>query len=223
MAGNAKGAGQTKPFYQELKCYLKTTEIMSQKSKIAKEKIIKDEVKVEKKGWFTTKDKIFLSVLGLLLILFLWKTTQYSRLEKKSALEKGLIIEQSAAFSSNQEKSFLTLIAKPLSWAVRTQMLRSNLDEVDDYFNQMIKENRFEMISLINEDGTIVVCTNKKIEGEKAAVHLGNLSFDTSTTEVQDAKNDTLFVVAPVMGYDKRLGIMVIQYKSEKLQLILGE
>lgn len=196
---------------------------MVAKAKSSSGKPVVAKEKVKSKGKLSIKNIFVLSIFGLLVILFLWKTIQYNRLEKRMTREKEQIINQSLAFTTNQEKTFLLLFSKPFSWAVRTQMLRNNLDEVNDYFNQLIKEDRFEQISLIDNEGVIEVCTNKKIEGESAEAFFGGFSYDAFSTELQNVGGDTILISTPVLGYDKRLGTIVIHYRAGDLQSLIGD
>ncbi len=47
-----------------------------------------------------------------------------------------------------KNKALLRLTAIPLSWVVRAEMPRGNYDNIDQYFNQIIREDRFRIILL---------------------------------------------------------------------------
>jgi len=51
------------------------------------------------------------------------------------------------------------------SWAVRSELIRDNIDQVDQFFQLLIKDPKIEIVNLINpESNFIMLSTDKKLE-----------------------------------------------------------
>ena len=112
----------------------------------------------------------------------------------------------------------LTLMMKTFVWAVRSSMLRNNLDEVDQYFFQLVQEEGVHEIVLANENGEILVATNKKYEGQAFTEYYpaSLLKPDDVLFEHQDS---LYYVAAPVLSLNTRLGTLLVVYEEKKFQL----
>jgi C4-dicarboxylate-specific signal transduction histidine kinase len=107
-------------------------------------------------------------VVALVLIagMWLWKTIEISRLSKQAETErKALKIEATSQIMQAHE-AHLILLAKPLIWALRTEMLQGNLSQANLYLNDLVKEKGIQRIVIADPIGTIIASTNKKDEGQ---------------------------------------------------------
>jgi hypothetical protein len=68
----------------------------------------------------------------------------------------------------SQARSMLRLTGRPLAWAVRAEMLRNNLEQVDDYFDDFVREPGIVGVVLIGKEGTVLLATNRKLVGQPA-------------------------------------------------------
>lgn len=125
--------------------------------------------------------------------------------------------ELNTALLINAERQ-LTLMMKTFVWAVRSSMLRNNLDEVDQYFNQLIQEKKITDIVLVDSQGSILVATNKKYEGQPFA------NYYPSTVLMQDdvhfsQEGNKYYISAPVMSLNTRLGTLLVVYEADQVKL----
>ncbi|MFC5285127.1 hypothetical protein ACFPJS_16765 [Pedobacter alpinus] len=111
----------------------------------------------------------------------------------------------------------LKLMAKPLVWAIRGEMLRNNLDEIDIITTDLVKQKNIQDVNLINMDGRIINSTNKKLEGSMASgIYRNYLVLDTA--QVLITSDSIARVIAPVMGYQSKLGVIVMNYKFSRFK-----
>lgn len=131
-------------------------------------------------------------------------------------LRKDLSAQADSALSK-QNKQLLKLSAKPLVWAIRSEMLRNNLDEINVFNTDLVKERNVTEITLLNAAGKIINSTDKKLEDTMAKPdYLALLKSDTvSVNSINDSLN---LLVAPVMGYQSKLGAVILKYRVEKFQ-----
>lgn len=108
----------------------------------------------------------------------------------------------------------LKLTTKSLVWAVRSELVRENYEQVGQYFNQFVKAPQVETVTLIRPDGTVWLSSDKKSEGKDfvgpVPVKIGGgdaMTVDASDTEIVE-------IAAPVMSLDSRLGTLVVRYRK---------
>lgn len=112
----------------------------------------------------------------------------------------------------------LSLMMKTFVWAVRSSMLRNNLDEVDQYFIQLVQEEGIHEIVLANENGEILVATNKKHEGQLFSEHYPSDLLKPDDV-VFDHQGQYYYVAAPVLSLNTRLGTLFVVYEEKKFRL----
>ena len=91
--------------------------------------------------------------------------------------------------------------------------MRDNLEQADIYLNQLVKEERFEIIVFADESGEIVLSTQKKIEEEDFSKHFNIAYLEGEKIQI-DYKDDKYFVSAPVMGFSDKLGTLYFEYSK---------
>lgn len=167
---------------------------------------------------FTSKQLLIagLVVVALLAIIWTWKSIQINSLKKEYAEREQQLKQQTQAMLISSDKHYLQLMAKPYVWAVRTEMMNGNMSQVHLYANDMVKEKNFKSILIVNNKGIIVSSTDKKLEGLNFET-LGNQSYLNTNNTVVDHLNDSLLViVSPIMGFNSKLGTLVMNYSPKK-------
>ncbi len=169
-----------------------------------------------------SENKWFYIVLLLMFILagylFISKMIQAKQHAQELEQTKTRYEEEvNKALLVNAERQ-LTLMMKTFVWAVRSSMLRDNLDEVDQYFVQLIQEKKITDIVLADSQGNILVATNKKYEGQPFA------NFYPAEVLMHDdvhfsQSGDKFYISAPVMSLNTRLGTLLVVYEADRVHL----
>ncbi|MDQ3049850.1 MAG: hypothetical protein M3Q95_03080 [Bacteroidota bacterium] len=153
-------------------------------------------------------------VVALVLItgIWIWKDVQLSNLEKECENRDKEIKNQYTQQILEIQTQDLKSIIKPLVWAVRSEMLKNNLTDINFYIAELVKEKGFQFILLTDEKNVILSSTNKKWEGKP--VEVSGISSDLSgdSTIVKTVNNNIILAGAPVMGFNKRLGTVIISF-----------
>ena len=162
---------------------------------------------------------IVVAVLVVLLLgVYLWKDLAVRSVEKKMEVQRLELAEQAQKMIQGKTRYFLRLATVPLVWTIRQEMLRENTGQINDYLIQYVREPGIKQILIAKPDGTITAATNKKHEG---------LSFSSlylvaflEKTEIffSDGPEGQLIIVAPLMGYNEKLGILLMVYEQEALE-----
>ena len=158
---------------------------------------------------FVKQNPVLITVLISLVaitVVYFWKDLQAKRQVayiKKSATEQLI--------KSNKE--MLTVLSKPLVWSIRSEMLSGNLEKVNIYVKDIVKEKNFQLLQVIDVTGKIILSTDKKLEGKNAPAYYDQTLLSTDSLKIKTTENLSLLMFAPIMGYDKKLGVLVIAYK----------
>ena len=117
-------------------------------------------------------------------------------------------------------KEQLSLMLKTFVWAVRSSMIRNNMDEVDQYFTELIREENIYEIVLVGNDGKIRVSTNKKHQTKPFSSFYPTRILaqpDIFFTHSEDSL--AYYVAAPVLSLNNRLGTLFLVYGTTPINL----
>ena len=162
---------------------------------------------------FIKKNPLLVTILiGILavLVVFFWKDFEGERQRKEIIKVATLQIEE-----KNQE--MMMLIARPMVWSIRSEMLRGNLEQVDMFTTDMVRMRNFQFIYLIEPDGNTLISTDKRIEGQQFEEKFQQDVLKVESTVVFPEEENLLVMAAPVMGYDRRLATLVVAYRAENI------
>lgn len=154
---------------------------------------------------------IAISLIAIVIVYF-WQDFTAGREQKR-------IINAATEKVEQNNTDMLMLFSRPMVWSIRAEMLRGNHENIDLLISDMVREKDFSNIFVANSAGEIIVSTNKRQEGQPAADHIppGLLASDSTIIAPGDA--DKMFIMAPVLGYDRRIGSLVIEYIREEFSL----
>lgn len=162
----------------------------------------------------TEKKKIDYRWIIILILLVVGLGIYFYKDYQLNHLKKDLSAQADSALVS-QNNAMLKLSAKPLIWAIRSEMLRNNLDEINVFNTDLVKEKNVMEVTLLNAVGKIINSTDKKLEGTMAQeLYLNYLKTDT--VQVFNLSDSTSRLIAPVMGYQSKLGVVILNYRLAK-------
>ncbi len=168
------------------------------------------QTKKEKTMSFIRKNPVITTALvGILAVVavYFWKDIQGGR--EKVAIEK-----MATAQLNEKNQTMLKLLAKPLVWSIRAEMLRGNMEQVNIFTTDLVKEKNFQFIYMIDPDGKIIASTDKKLEGQTVAGMFDAALLKTDSVIVVNNEAGMLTMAAPVMGFDKQLAVIVLKYAA---------
>ena len=171
---------------------------------------------------------VSLVLLVLLLVVFAWQRIAVGAAERRLAVEKQALTEQSAAaqaaFMAQAREALArhseanhALFGNALAWAVRGEMIRNNRDQIDQYFTELVRNERIRLVLLADVNGKILLASNRKLqEGNFADVFPAALLQEPQVT-VQEGEGNEKRLVLPIQGLTARLGTVVVVYLPEAL------
>lgn len=162
---------------------------------------------------FIKKNPVLITVfIGILAVLavYLWKDMEGERQKKE-------IIEVATLQLEEKNQEMMMLIARPMVWSIRSEMLRGNMEQVDMFTTDMVRMRNFQFIYLIEPDGNTLISTDKKMEGQQFEERFQQDVLKVESTVVFPEEENLLIMAAPVMGYDRRLATLVVAYQAENI------
>lgn len=157
------------------------------------------------------------AVLVLILLalgIYIWKELAIQDLEMERENQRTEMVEERQKALDAQTRTMLQLTALPLAWAVRGEMMRGNLSQVEDYFREFVREEGVLSIFLIDKENIIVLATNRKLETQSANQVVSQTIQEAESVLIE--KSDSIMRLGvPIMGFNEKLGILVVDYEPQ--------
>ncbi len=155
--------------------------------------------------------------------MFLWKTIANKKLRQEQTAQQQQWAEVTRQTITENARQFLRLAAIPLVWAIRSEMLKENYEQINEFLIEFVKEAHIQQILVAKTDGKVVVATDKKKEGAPFASLFPGAFLEKNQTTVADDANGNIIVVSPIMAFNRKLGIFLMVYEPEKTALAAGQ
>ena len=151
-------------------------------------------------------------IVLLFVIVFVWKSMQIKSLKTDHAEQKKQMNAQFANRYAEQSAAYLKNLAKPYVWALRTEMMQGNINQLNQYNNDMVKQKNFQLVMVADTKGVIISSTDKKYEGKNlSALQMENY-LGTDSTVVAKTADSLLVMASPIMSFNSKLGTLLIRY-----------
>lgn len=160
---------------------------------------------IVKKHWF-----VFVLIV-VIIILLLWAVIKIRIVENRSLKEKEQLVNLYELSMDSLHLSNMELTAKVFSWAIRSEMTRQNMEQVNQFFNGFVKEPGIRKIQLIDPvSAMVLLSSDKKDEG---TIVEDTLILEAETTIYLSSETGEK-IINPVMGLDSRIGVLVIEFEK---------
>ena len=164
-----------------------------------KESKIKAWIKKHKSVCFLIVVLIVVLLAAFIKIKFMERNFAKEKLKLRSCYEHQL---------DSIKSSQLVTISEVFSWAVRSELLRNNKEQINQFFLTLIKKPGFQKIQLIDPVSTrVILSTDKKEEGQ---IFRDAHRFIIPET-ISFKKDSLLQIVTPITGLNDQIGILVIE------------
>lgn len=171
---------------------------------------------------------LWVSLVLAVLLVFLYLSKQMAlsaaearleserqQLSSQFAAEKAaLLARANAAIAENSQAAHL-LFGKSLSWAVRGELMRGNLGEIDQFLGELVRNDRVQQALVVDRDGRIVLASDRKLQGASFTEHFPAGLLGAPDVAISDGEEGTKQLVMPVQGLNARLGSVLVVYRPE--------
>lgn len=131
--------------------------------------------------------------------------------EHRAAAERAELVRTTNATLAAQTSALLRLSALPLGWAFRAALLKDDATAIDTYLRRMVQEPHVTGIVVVGADGKISHASDQKLQGRPAQGLFPDVPLNGQSPTSVTADREVRIVV-PLMGYDRRLGTLVLGY-----------
>jgi len=153
-------------------------------------------------------------VLGAVMV---WSRISVRRLEQTLVTQRADLAEERKRALSVQGREMLRLAALPLGWAVRAEVLKDNLQQVDDYFRRFVREPGVQRMLYVDAKGVVALATDRKLEGQPATGLVAS-SHLAAVEPVIEETPEGLRLAIPIMAFEARAGMLIVDYALEDLE-----
>lgn len=166
---------------------------------------------------------LWLGIIGVLLLviigMYIWREVDVRGVRGEAEERREALVERAELEVDRRTEELLRLSAIPLAWAVRTEMLRRDLGQVDGYLTEFVQERGVEQAVLAGARDTVLVATDRRLQGTRFSQHFPAELLERDQATVEPVEQGRLRVVVPIMGINRRLGTLVVRYRPEELRL----
>ena len=174
----------------------------------------------------TIKLPLWVSVMLLLVALgffVAWQLTarqadrrvdaERAALEQQAAAAQATVEAESRQMLMRHSEDAHMLFGTALAWAVRSALMRNNLDEIDQYFAALVRNQRVQLVLVADQAGKVLVASDRQLQGSQLEKHFPAtlLEIDKVTIQREGEKNR---LILPIQGLTSRIGTGVVVYAT---------
>ena len=148
--------------------------------------------------------KLVFSLLFALIVVFIWGQWKISRLEKEKS-ELALI--HAARMDSLNVENYKT-ISNIFSWALRSDLMRNNLDQANQYLQNVLKEPYVKKAYLIDIDKKLILLSTNKVEN---GLPVADITLLQPKHQVAVLNDSTTRFISPITGLNTITGVSVLE------------
>lgn len=158
---------------------------------------------------FVWKHKYYAGLILIILTILIWSLIKIAILKNNFNNQKQEITTRYELKLDSLNSERLLLTATTFSWAIRSELLRDNNDQINQFFNEFVKNPGIDKLQFINPVTSVVeISTDKKDEGKIIT------SYKNITEQIIKKDSTEFIIVTPITGLNKKIGIFVIHFKN---------
>lgn len=162
----------------------------------------------------------------IVLLLLVWKQTAVSSVEadlqtrmktlteQSSAERTALLDSANTAIRQNSDAAHV-LMGTTLAWSIRGEMIRGNLGQIDEFFADLVRNERIQLVALVDPAGRIVLASDRKLQDAMFAEHFPAGLLDATAVSVHAGESASRYLLMPIQGLNSRLGSALLVYTPE--------
>lgn len=186
------------------------------------EDVIEETAKPKDSGMDPNRKIMLGLVIALLLVAAImhgWRVASVGAMENKLAVAeskqaeaRAQLIEQARQLDTRKTEESLRLFSVPIAWVIRREAMAGNLDQVDQYFTDLVQMRGFQAAVLARPDGKILVASDRKQLADAFASLYPAEYLQASDIRVERTASGNLRAIIPVLGLNQQLGTVVLEY-----------
>lgn len=155
---------------------------------------------------------VTIAVLAVaVLVLAVWGVVDRRRADTALARQRAALTAKARTALEQQTNELLALSTGPLAWAFRAEMIAGDTADLDAYMAKLAGLEYVRRVVVFDEHGKVIASTNMKFKDQTVAEVFPDVTL-TGTEPRSTTTPDDLRTVVPIMGFDRQIGTVVIDY-----------
>jgi sensor histidine kinase regulating citrate/malate metabolism len=160
---------------------------------------------------------VIIILLVLTVALIIYVLVIRGQATRTIATETKKIHDESHKLIKARTEALLRLAGIPFLWAVRSELLKENYHQIEEYLNQFVKEDGVRAVVVVDMAGNIKIATDKKWEGKPYSEIFKQDIGSLNDIVLHDLENDEKLMLAPITGINEKLGTVAILYHPKEV------
>lgn len=177
-------------------------------------KITVAETKPENKFITFLKNNKAVFFLGVILIfVIVWFYAKLQMNEASFKQKKNQIITTYESKIDSLKIDHVKFATEVFSWSVRSELIRENIENLNQLLTVFVKKSGVDLVQLISpKDKIVLLSSDKKFEGNSSL----DADFSELTSTIVLNKENSVEIISPVMGFNDKIGVLIVELKSGK-------
>ncbi len=158
---------------------------------------------------------------ALCVVLAVWKFFGDRAREADAAEREARLRSAARGFVIEEAKSMLTLAGSFIGRQVTPAMRSGDFGAVRAMFRHAKEFDHVEDLSLIRNDGKVLVATNSPLEGTSASAMFRDLTSKLDVILVDENLKGKIRVIVPVRNHEITLGVVVLAWDATHIDTAL--
>ena len=179
----------------------------------------------EKTSGMDINRKIMLALVAVLIVvivaMLVWKAAAVNSVENKlvqvqteRVQDRANLLEQARQLDARYDVESLKRFSTPLAWAIRRELMASNLDQIDQYLTELVQMAGFQSAVLANPEDKVIVASDRKMLAQAFSVVYPGEYLQAKEVRVEPSTNGGLRAIIPIMGLNQQLGTLIVEFTS---------
>jgi hypothetical protein len=152
------------------------------------------------------------------LAMYLWRLGSLLLVRRTARRSEAKLFNRLARQANAAVADSIELSAVTTEWAVRAELVRDDVEDVQEYMQRLVKRPGIRRALVARADGIVVGSGDRSQRGQALAKLVTGLPAEDSGLQKLPAANDGMLFVIPVMGLESRLGTLVLEIALPVLQ-----
>jgi hypothetical protein len=153
-------------------------------------------------------------------VMYLWRRASLWRLRHAEHGAREALLAKTGQAADEANAKLARLTAVTLEWAVRAELVREDLRDVEEYMIHLAKRREIRRVLVARRDGLVIAATDKNLRHQRLDRVVEGLPPESSDIQSIRVDGRILRLIVPVMGLESRLGTLVFEY--EQPDILLG-
>lgn len=113
---------------------------------------------------------------------------------------------------SRESDEFHLLLGSTIAWTVQNALTRKKTDEIEDYFRDLLKNDRVQAVLLADSNGNVIASTDPALKGTEFGRRYPAALLGSIMVSIDRAEDGLKRLVIPIQHFGMRLGTAMLVY-----------